>query len=308
MPANELATAEGAIARAGRLVAGQVDLDAVLRAAGRARPLAAVMPAARATVLPQGRIGIARDAAFGFYYAEDLDMLEAEGFALVPFDTLRDPCLPPDLDGLFLGGGFPETHMAGLEANVSLRADIRRALAGGLPTYAECGGMMYLSRSIGWAGRRAAMVGALPADAVMGERPQGRGYAVLEETGASPWPRPGSGGRLAAHEFHYAGLVDIAAEARFAYRVVRGHGIGGGHDGLVVGNTLASFCHLRGVGSDPWPRRFAAFIRACRATARPAFIPWTIFEESSHDQAEYRRPQHLLPRPLDGVDRRHQAI
>ena len=105
----------------------------------------------------------------------------------VPFDTLRDPHLPPALDGLFIGGGFPETQMDALEANASLRAEIRAAVASGLPVYAECGGLMYLSRSIAWQGTRRAMVGALPADTVVHARPQGKGLVRLRETGRSPW-------------------------------------------------------------------------------------------------------------------------
>jgi cobyrinic acid a,c-diamide synthase len=100
------------------------------------------------------RIGIARDRAFGFYYADDLVALQGAGAELVPIDTLHDQHLPP-LDGLFIGGGFPETCMDELQANVALRAALRHAIEGGLPTYAECGGLMYLSRSITWQGRSA---------------------------------------------------------------------------------------------------------------------------------------------------------
>ena len=109
------------------------------------------------------RIGIARDRAFGFHYPDDLAALVAAGAELVPIDTLHDQRLPV-IDGLFIGGGFPEACMAELEANVALRAALRRAIECGLPTYAECGGLMYLSRSISWQGRTARMVGAIPGD------------------------------------------------------------------------------------------------------------------------------------------------
>jgi len=100
----------------------------------------------------------------------------------VAFDTLRDQRLPP-LDGVFIGGGFPETHLDALAANRGLRAELRAAIDAGLPAYAECGGLMYLARSIEWNGHRAEMVGALPADIVMHARPVGRGYVHLRETG-----------------------------------------------------------------------------------------------------------------------------
>jgi cobyrinic acid a,c-diamide synthase len=107
------------------------------------------------------------------------------------FDTLKDPQLPP-CDGLLIGGGFPECFLDGLEANASLRADIRRAIEAGLPTYAECGGLMYLARGIEWKGRRAAMVGAIPGDIRMHAKPVGRGYVILEAGADHPWRAPTS--------------------------------------------------------------------------------------------------------------------
>ena len=172
------------------------------------------------------------------------------------------PHLPPDLDGLFIGGGFPETQMDALEANVSLRADIRAAVAGGMPVYAECGGLMYLSRSITWQGTRRAMVGALPGDCGDARQPAGtRPGAVARDRGCRPGPthRPAP---IAGHEFHHAALENLPPETRFAYDVLRGHGITGDADGIVLGRTLAAFTHLRGVGPAPWPRRFAALMRS----------------------------------------------
>ncbi len=274
IPANEAPKAQTRIATIASAVAGGLDLDRLLAIARAASPLRALpRPIPPATTPgPRRRIGIARDAAFGFYYADDLDGFAASGFDLVPFDTLGDRRLPDGLDGLFIGGGFPETHMEALEANVAMRRDIRDAVAAGLPVYAECGGMMYLTRSITWQGRRCAMVGALAADAVMYGRPQGKGYVVLRETEHAPWPAAaGGGGVIAAHEFHYAAIENLSADVRFAYRVIRGQGIAAGHDGIVVANTLASFSHRRGVGADPWPAHFAAFMRRC-AERREAAI------------------------------------
>ncbi|HEY0833116.1 MAG TPA: cobyrinate a,c-diamide synthase [Azospirillum sp.] len=268
VPANEEAQSSAVVRRIRDAIAAQVDLDRLLDVA-RAAPALAVPPMALPAQAPRtGRLGVARDAAFGFYYPEDLEALAAEGFELVPFDTLRDGALPPGLDALFIGGGFPETHMAALEANAGMRASVRAAVEGGLPTYAECGGLMYLSRSIAWGERRHAMAGALPLDTVMHARPQGRGHVRMRETDAFPWP--GAGGTVSAHEFHYAGVANLDPGCRFAYAVERGHGIDGVHDGIVVHNTLASFTHLRGVGGNAWPNRFAAFIRSCRARARGA--------------------------------------
>ncbi len=123
---------------------------------------------------------------------------------------------------------------------------------------------MYLSRAIVWQGQRREMVGLIPADAVMHDRPQGRGYVRLRETAAFPWPRLEDGpGVVPGHEFHYSRLENLEGDFAYAYDVVRGAGIGPGRDGLVVGNTLATYAHLRSVGASPWAPRFAAFVRAC---------------------------------------------
>ncbi|CAA7626982.1 Cobyrinic acid A,C-diamide synthase [Candidatus Terasakiella magnetica] len=262
VPANEAEQAAEAIARLARAVGTQVDLDSLLALAATApslEPCAAPPPPLPA---PSLRIGIARDAAFGFYYPDDIEALGLAGAELVAFDTLRDPCLPPDLDGLFIGGGFPEAHMAALEANTGLRADIRAKGQAGLPIYAECGGLMYLARAIVWKGERREMVGVVPAEAVMYPRPQGRGYVRLRETADFPWPRLEDGpGIIPAHEFHHSRLEAIEGNPRFAYQVVRGAGIAEKLDGILVGNTLATYAHLRSIGANAWAPRFAAFIR-----------------------------------------------
>jgi len=166
VPANETAASAARIEAIGAAVERQVDLAALLERTRAAMPL----PPAPAPVPPRGaadiRIGVARDRAFGFYYAGDLEALEAAGAAIAPFDTLRDARLP-QVDALFIGGGFPECFAAGLEANAPLREEIRRRIERGMPAYAECGGLMYLARSISWKGERRGMVGAVPADVVM---------------------------------------------------------------------------------------------------------------------------------------------
>ena len=253
------------IAAIGHIVGAQVDLE-------RVRALAASAPAYRwpnarpARAAAEVRIGIARDRAFGFYYPDDLAALRAAGAALVPIDTLHDHELPP-LDGLIIGGGFPETCLDALEANSTMRASIRAAIVGGLPTYAECGGLMYLARSIAWKGRCAEMVGAIPGDVVMHARAVGRGYMHLRETAAMPWPGGGDAS-VRAHEFHHSSLENLDPAVRFAWRVERGHGIDGENDGLVVHNLLASYAHLRSAGGTGWAERFVRFVRSQRASSQ----------------------------------------
>ena len=276
VPSNE---AEAAAARArvreiASLVASQVDLDGLLAVARAAPPLAACAPTGGAPARPGGpavRVGVARDVAFGFYYPGDLEALREAGAELVVFDALRDRRLP-QLDGLFIGGGFPEMHMDALARNAELRAELRMAIEAGLPAYAECGGLMYLARSIEWNGRRAEMVGVIPADIVMHARPVGRGYVHLRETGRSPWSDASAtrGGRICAHEFHYSSVENLPLDVEFAYEVERGHGIDGRHDGIVKKNMLASYSHLRDVAGNRWARRFVDFVRHCRVNAAPA--------------------------------------
>ena len=273
IPSNEAQAARARVDEIAAQVASQVDLDALLAVACEAPPL----PEARgsdggAPARPVGlpvRVAIARDAAFGFYYPGDLEALRAAGAELVAFDALRDKRLP-QAEGLFIGGGFPETHMEALAANAELRADVRRAIDAGLPAYAECGGLMYLARSIEWNGRRSEMVGAVPADIVMHARPVGRGYVHLRETGRSPWPQPTAQDAqpIRAHEFHYSSVENLAPGVEFAYEVERGYGIDGRHDGIVHRNLLASYAHLRDVGANHWASRFIDFVRRCRLEHR----------------------------------------
>jgi cobyrinic acid a,c-diamide synthase len=262
MPSNESHVASAKIKQIGEAIAEQVDLDKLL-ALSTKEPLA-VPHKAVVSPLPCGdkvRIGIARDRSFGFYYADDLEALEAAGAELVPFDALRDAQLP-EVDALYIGGGFPETCATELEANVSLRGEIKQAIESGMPAYAECGGLMYLSRGIEYEGRTYQMVGAIPGDVKMHAKPIGRGYVHLKEDEAHPWPRPDTPAKqIKAHEFHYSSLENLPPDSRFAYHVERGYGIDGKRDGLILHNLLASYTHLRTIGSCYWATRFVAFAR-----------------------------------------------
>lgn len=260
VPGNEAVSAEQRIRAIAEVVAGQVDLDALLAIDGKA-PETAIEAAPPIHGAPV-RLAIAQDRAFGFYYSEDLETLRAEGAELRPINTLQDTRLP-EVDGLILGGGFPESFIPDLAANKSLMQDIRTAVEAGLPVYAECGGLMYLSRSIRWKDEVGEMVGLIPGDAVMGDRPVGRGYASIRETSACPLTvAPGS--EIAAHEFHHSRLENLESghTYAYAYEVTRGHGIDGQNDGFVYKNLLAAYCHRRGSGERGWITPFLAKARA----------------------------------------------
>ncbi|MBK7279228.1 cobyrinate a,c-diamide synthase [Candidatus Aalborgicola defluviihabitans] len=269
MPNHELDDAPQRVRAMGELIAEQVDLSRVRQLAQSAAPLAPthipqqVLPLAGLPI----RIGVARDKAFGFYYPDDLLALELAGAVIVPVDTLHDTQLPP-MDGLFIGGGFPEMFMPQLQANVAMRTSIRTAIEAGLPVYAECGGLMYLARTLHWKDQIYDMVGAIPVDVLMHERPVGRGYVELQTTGNAPWSatagtKPAT---VRGHEFHYSSLENVAPDLKFAYRVLRGHGVDGQRDGIVHRNVVASYSHLRNAAGSDWVDGFTAFVRARKVT------------------------------------------
>ena len=263
VPANEQDVALARIQHVGERVAAQVDLGRLLAIADSAPVREAAVPIPAFPVTERLRIAIAHDPAFGFYYGEDLDALRAANVDLVELDTLREARLP-EVDGLIIGGGFPEVFMAELEANASLRASIRGAIEAGLPTYAECGGLMYLSRSLNWQGQTRQMVGVVPGDTVMHARPVGRGYARLQPTGDDRWQETAP---IPAHEFHYSSLENLPADSIYAYTVTRGHGIDGAHDGYQQYNLLAAYVHRRGAGEQGWIAPFLNQVRAHKARA-----------------------------------------
>ena len=208
------------IATAAEIVAQSVDLNAVRAAAKTAPdlPVPVTTGPAACTTQTKLRIGIFQDAAFGFYYPDDLEAFQAAGATLVPIDATGDKTLP-DVDGLFIGGGFPECWMQALSDNTPLRSDVRRQLQNGMPCYAECGGLMYLCESLSWHGQCMPMVGLIKGHARMHSKPQGRGYVAFERSNIHPWGP--SSGTARAHEFHYAS-IDNLPENKIVHKQVHG--------------------------------------------------------------------------------------
>ena len=262
IPGYERHDSEAKIALIADAVSDQIDLDRIHKIAGTAAGNQIVFSRPKKSTNYSGlRIGVAQDEAFGFYYSGDFDAIRATGAEIIAVDTIRDSELP-DIDGLFIGGGFPERHAAKLEANTNLRGSIKAAIENGLPTYAECGGLMYLSKKLRWQDKTFDMVGAVAAETTMHEKSCGRGYVKLAENQASsPWePIGDSGALIHAHEFHYSSIDGLPDDTEYAYRVKRGTGIGQQNDGLVYKNLLASYTHLRNTRSTPWVARFLSFV------------------------------------------------
>lgn len=263
LPSNEDQSAQNKIHQIRDLIKDQIDLDAVKAIANAAPALPSFEQNIEDVKTEKDlRIGIVHNEAFGFYYPDDLIALENAGAELITIDTMSDQKLA-DIDGLFIGGGFPETRMKELSENIAIKADIKTAIENGLPTYAECGGLMYLTRSLKWKGQQAEMVGIIQADTIMHERPQGRGYIRLTETEHHLWA-PQSEHEIAGHEFHYSALENLDPNTEFAYRVQRGTGIDGEFDGIVYKNLLACYAHLRDTRANHWASRFVNFVRRCK--------------------------------------------
>ncbi|MFA6001364.1 MAG: cobyrinate a,c-diamide synthase [Thermoleophilia bacterium] len=264
-PAREALGSTEVIEQIAGIVSECVDLGrvAAIAQAAPALPDMKSDDAARAAQPPvRVRLGVAQDRAFTFYYPENLEALRAAGAELIPFSPLSDTELP-EVDGLYIGGGFPEVFMDELEANSSLREQISSAAAEGMPIYAECGGLMYLSRRMSWKDESREMVGALPCDIVMHEKPGGHGYMKLEAIGTGGWFKPGL--IIQGHEFHYSEVVDLDVEkTAFAYKVLRGNGVDKEHDGIIHGNVLASYTHLHSLGSTGWAEGFVEFVTRTR--------------------------------------------
>ena len=193
------------------------------------------------------------DPVFSFYYPDNLEALSLAGAELVFINSLQHRL--PEIDGLYLGGGFPEFFLESLEANRELRHDIADAVEDGLPVYAECAGLMYLCQGIRWQGRYHEMVGAIPAEVEIAHHPRGHGYVVAEVTAENPLFPVGL--TLRGHEFHHSKLVK-AEGLKFAYRMRRGHGIDGKVDGVIYKNVFAAYTHLHALGVPQWAEAFVS--------------------------------------------------
>ncbi len=220
----------------GEVVESACDLDGIAGLARSAPPLPQIPPPA-ATPEPTVTVGVARDPAFCFYYQDNLDRLRAAGAALVFFSPMHDRL--PEADAIYLGGGYPELHAAAL-ASSRCREDIRRVADDGMPVYAECGGLVYLTERIEGGDGTYSMAGVLPAVTEMTGRIQGLGYVEARVTGG-PFAS-GQGCVYRGHEFHYSRIA-CDPGARFALALTRGKGIEDGRDGLFEQNTLGQYTH-----------------------------------------------------------------
>ncbi len=246
-----------ALDRLAAAVAERIDLDAVVRLASGA-PEAGTdgVPVPR-RIVPRGRtvtVAVAAGAAFTFTYTDTLDALGAAGVTIAPFDPAHDTALPDGAAGIIAGGGFPEVHAADLAANAPLLADVRARVARRQPTWAECGGLLWLCRTLDGT----PMVGSVPADARMTDRLT-LGYRTATVTADTPVGSTGAG--LRGHEFHYSTVEPSGDALHLSSRW------GERGDGFATPSLLATYLHVH-PGGDPTP--VAAFARACAGYAGTA--------------------------------------
>ena len=201
-------------------------------------------------------IGVASDQAFGFYYPDDIEKFKDLGCKIKKINFIKDKYLP-NIDGLIIGGGFPETVAEKLESNQSMKSSLKKAIESNLPVYAECGGLMYLCKYIEFHGRKRKMCNVLDINVKMNSEPIGRGLTVLVPIN-HPW-KLGSV-KIPAHEFHYSSLEFNKKKYNFAYKLSRGYGINGKQDGLMYKNVIASYSHLRSTQNFQWVESFLNFI------------------------------------------------
>jgi len=231
-------------------IASHLDLDRLLALSSRSG--CSVAPLSRVAEKPKlARIGIARNAAFCFYYHDNLELLRALGAELIDFSPIADRTLPPQLDGIYLGGGYPEIHAEVLSANETMRAAILEFAANGSPVYAECGGLMYLTEAIvDGEGRNWPMVGIFPTCARMHDRIVKLAYTEVEAGEADGWLAPGECAR--GHEFRYSAIDPMPGTIRRVYR--------GAAEGYQVWSVLASYVHLHFLSCPSFAERF---VRDC---------------------------------------------
>ena len=267
-PHQEYAEAGEAVDRLAALAENHFDLDAIIVGMREVIPLP---PESGIHAAPKLTIGVLRDAAFQFYYEENLEALRTAGAKLVMINALSSRELPPDLDGLYIGGGFPETSARQLADNISFRQSIRERIDAGLPVYAECGGLIFLGRSILLQGQEYPLAGVFPVTFALSAQPQAHGYSTFTVEKANSFYPVGT--RIKGHEFRYSMVHQWDGMTEdLVLNMKRGAGFYGGRDGLVKNNVLALYTHVMASGTPQWVEGFIAAAQRF-SKCKPALFP-----------------------------------
>ena len=251
--------------QASTIMTRYLDLDRILAIAKAAPSIpgsAVLEPRKNKSII---RLAVARDEAFCFYYEENLEALQRSGAQIVPFSPLNDESLPAGISGIYLGGGYPELYAEQLSRNTAMRGQIRAACQQGMPVYAECGGLMYLTEGIHSDGGQYAQVGVLPGWCEMSKR-LNMGYREVETL--LPNLLAAAGARLRGHEFHYSHWQTLNSQ-HASYQVLPSCAAGKAEaEGYANRNILASYIHLH-FGQDP--QLAQNFVAHCRSSKSNIF-------------------------------------
>ena len=260
VPTAEHQWARESIEAITKIAEKHIDLDAVVKIAEQAPKLRAshkhktsssgIQHPVSRIGKPTPRIGIIRDSAFQFYYPENIDALREKGAEIIFLSPLKDRQLP-ELDALYIGGGFPETHARQLSENTGFSRQVRVAVEEGFPIYAECGGLMYLGEALVLNGKSYPMAGILPLVFDFYKRPQGHGYTIVTVEGQNPYYPMGT--EIKGHEFHYSRVRKWSGHDKdLVFRMDRGVGISEDRDGILYKNVLATYTHIHALGTPQW--------------------------------------------------------
>lgn len=246
-----------------------LDIDEIIISAKNAEALESKELSPIIIKEPEVKIGYFKDSVFTFYYPENLEALENCGAELVPISSISDTSLP-DIDGLYIGGGFPETHTEQLSKNRSLMESVKSAAEAGLPIYAECGGLIYLAKSLNWNDSIIAMAGVFDIDLEMSSKPRGHGYTIATIDKDNPFFETGT--TIRGHEFHYSGPVNGTFSKSTCMKIETGTGIADRRDGLLFNNCLAAYSHIHASGMDGWTGSFVKLASAHKAGKKNAEV------------------------------------
>jgi cobyrinic acid a,c-diamide synthase len=259
VPAPEHGWARDALSAVSKMARDYLDLDAIAKMADGASSMEPSVPAGcddpavdrppSLSLREKPRVGIVKDAAFQFYYPENIEALALAGAETVIVSPLGQESLPP-VDALYIGGGFPETHARQLAENSRFREELKALVEDGLPVYAECGGLMYLGNSLVLDRDTYPMCDVLPIVFDLHKRPRGHGYTTVAVSEENPYFPVGT--ELKGHEFHYSYLKELTGDLHLAFSMRRGGGLLNGRDGACYKNVLATYTHIHALGTPAW--------------------------------------------------------
>ncbi|MBI5325752.1 MAG: hydrogenobyrinic acid a,c-diamide synthase (glutamine-hydrolyzing) [Ignavibacteriae bacterium] len=233
-----------------KVVSEYVDFERLIQIAKSAELIEFDLPEEKSKSDGKGlKLGYFNDKIFSFYYPENLEAFEDSGVELVSISSIADSRLP-EIDGLYIGGGFPESNIEELINNRSLMIDVKEKANAGLPVYAECGGLIYLSESIEYKGKTFPMADVFPLRIKMETEPQGHGYMNVTVDKHNPYFE--SGTEIKGHEFHYSHVTENKSNIETCLSVQRGKGILNGRDGIIYKNVFASYLHIHSLGCPQW--------------------------------------------------------